>query len=443
MYNTITLANGLRIIHRPTDSPIVYCGYQIAAGSRNESVGQEGLAHFCEHMSFKGTSRRTAMQVINCLESVGGELNAFTNKDSTVYYSAIQKEHIGRAVSLLTDIVFSSTYPQSEIKKEVDVICDEIESYNDSPAELIYDEFDNIIFAGHPLGHNILGSRENVRSFTTADAKAFTARYYVPGNAIFFCYGDIDFKRLCRLVEREQLLPQPLPDREGESQKADKLTQDKVTQDNVLKQDSPHSFSAEATKATTSMTLSGGEGREAVIIRHLGTHQAHVMIGCRAYSVHDKRRMALYLINNILGGPGMNTRLNLSLRERNGLVYTVESTMVSYGDTGIWSTYFGCDPKDVKRCLKLIRKELNRLMAHQLSERQLSAAKTQIKGQIALACDNRENFAIDFGKSFLHYGWEKDVTSLYRNIDSLTAEQLQEVAKEIFAEERLFTLVYK
>ncbi len=432
MYNTITLSNGLRIIHRPTDSPIVYCGYQIAAGARNEAPGQEGLAHFCEHMSFKGTSRRTAMQVINCLESVGGELNAFTNKDSTVYYSAIQKEHIARAVSLLTDIVFRSTYPQSEIQKEVDVICDEIESYNDSPAELIYDEFDNIIFAGHPLGHNILGSRENVRSFTTADAKAFTGKYYVPGNAIFFCYGDIDFKRLCRLVEKEEKeQPSLSPIGKGEADaNEDNIVQDKVVQEDTLKQDSPLSYR-------------GGDGGEAVIIRHLGTHQAHVMIGCRAYSVHDKRRMALYLINNILGGPGMNTRLNLSLRERNGLVYTVESTMVSYGDTGIWSTYFGCDPKDIKRCLKLIRKELNRLMTRPLSEKQLSAAKKQIKGQIALACDNRENFAIDFGKSFLHYGWEKDVTSLYRNIDSLTAEQLQTVAKEIFAEERLFTLIYK
>ncbi len=417
MYNTITLSNGLRIIHRPTDSPIVYCGYQIAAGARNEAPGQEGLAHFCEHMSFKGTERRTAMQVINCLESVGGELNAFTNKDSTVYYSAIQKEHIARAVSLLTDIVFRSTYPQSEIHKEVDVICDEIESYNDSPAELIYDEFDNIIFAGHPLGHNILGSRENVRSFTTADAKAFTGKYYVPGNAIFFCYGDVDFKRLCRLIEREQASPNP-------------------------------SKGGETLPAGTSQTLNNPvtpplEGLGEAVIRHLGTHQAHVMIGCRAYSVHDKRRMALYLINNILGGPGMNTRLNLSLRERNGLVYTVESTMVSYGDTGIWSAYFGCDPKDIKRCLKLIRKELNRLMTRPLSEKQLNAAKKQIKGQIALACDNRESFAIDFGKSFLHYGWEKDVTSLYRNIDSLTAEQLQTVARDIFAEERLFTLIYK
>ena len=201
-YNTYTLDNGLRIIHLPSDSKVVYCGYQINAGTRDEEPGEEGLAHFCEHVTFKGTERRKAWHILNCLESVGGDLNAYTNKEGTVYYSAILKEHIARAVDLLSDIVFHSVYPQAEIDKEVEVICDEIESYNDSPAELIYDEFENILFKGSPLGHNILGTAEQVRSFTTEDALRFTRKLYRPDNAIFFAYGDIDFKKLVKLVRR-------------------------------------------------------------------------------------------------------------------------------------------------------------------------------------------------------------------------------------------------
>ena len=201
-YNTYTLDNGLRIIHLPSDSKVVYCGYQINAGTRNEEPGEEGLAHFCEHVTFKGTERRKAWHILNCLESVGGDLNAYTNKEGTVYYSAILKEHIARAVDLLTDIVFHSVYPQAEIDKEVEVICDEIESYNDSPAELIYDEFENIIFKSSPLGHNILGTAEQVRSFKTEDALRFTRKLYRPDNAIFFAYGDIDFKKLVKLIRK-------------------------------------------------------------------------------------------------------------------------------------------------------------------------------------------------------------------------------------------------
>ena len=201
-YNTYTLDNGLRIIHLPSDSKVVYCGYQINAGTRNEEPGEEGLAHFCEHVTFKGTERRKAWHILNCLESVGGDLNAYTNKEGTVYYSAILKEHIARAVDLLSDIVFHSVYPQAEIDKEVEVICDEIESYNDSPAELIYDEFENILFKGSPLGHNILGTAEQVRSFKTEDALRFTRKLYRPDNAIFFAYGDIDFKKLVKLIRK-------------------------------------------------------------------------------------------------------------------------------------------------------------------------------------------------------------------------------------------------
>ncbi len=411
-YNTYTLDNGLRIIHLPSDSKVVYCGYQINAGTRNEEPGEEGLAHFCEHVTFKGTERRKAWHILNCLESVGGDLNAYTNKEGTVYYSAILKEHIARAVDLLSDIVFHSVYPQAEIDKEVEVICDEIESYNDSPAELIYDEFENILFKGSPLGHNILGTAEQVRAFKTEDALRFTQKLYRPDNAIFFAYGDIDFKKLVRLLQRAL----------ADDESVVNLAEEKL----------PKNYP------------SVGDGIAGqTIVMQKNTHQAHVMIGTRAYDVNDDRRMPLYLLNNMLGGPGMNAKLNLALREHNGLVYTVESTMVSYGDTGTWSIYFGCDEHDVKRCLRLVRKELDKFMQKPLSDAQLKAAKKQIKGQIGVACDNRENFALDFGKSFLHYGWEKNVDRLYEQVDEITAAQIQAVAQELFDKDRLTTLIFK
>ena len=408
-YNTHTLPNGLRIIHLPTTSRVVYCGYQIAAGTRNEGPGEEGMAHFCEHMTFKGTEKRNALQIINALEGLGGELNAFTNKEDTTFYAAISKDHFAQAVNVLTDIVFHSQYPQQEIDKEVEVICDEIESYNDSPAELIYDEFENILFEGHPLGHNILGKAEQLRTYTTEDALRFVHRYYRPDNAIFFAYGDVDFGKLVKSLE--------------------------------FKVYSLEMITPAADISSINHKLSTINSQQ--ITKELGTHQAHVMLGTRAYDIHHPLRIPLYLLNNILGGPGMNARLNLSLRERNGLVYTVESTMVSYSDTGMWCIYFGCDPHDVKRCLRLVHRELDKMMQKPLSTTQLRNAKRQLKGQIAIACDNHEQFALDFGKSFLHYGWEKDITHLYESIDKVTAEDIQKVANELFATERLTTLIFK
>ena len=427
-YNTYTLDNGLRIIHLPSDSKVVYCGYQINAGTRNEEPGEEGLAHFCEHVTFKGTERRKAWHILNCLESVGGDLNAYTNKEGTVYYSAILKEHIARAVDLLTDIVFHSVYPQAEIDKEVEVICDEIESYNDSPAELIYDEFENIIFKGSPLGHNILGTAEQVRSFKTEDALRFTRKLYRSDNAIFFAYGDIDFKKLVKLLKTLNFEHGTLNFMNS------KTSETPATE--MEADDANHKVQSSKFNVQSKV-----EGQ--TIVMQKNTHQAHVMIGTRAYDVNDSRRMPLYLLNNMLGGPGMNAKLNLALREHTGLVYTVESTMVAYGDTGTWSIYFGCDEHDVKRCLRLVRKELDKFMQKPLSDAQLKAAKKQIKGQIGVACDNRENFALDFGKSFLHYGWEKNVDRLYEQVDEITAEQIQAVAKELFDKDRLTTLIFR
>ncbi|MGO5200370.1 M16 family metallopeptidase [Prevotellaceae bacterium LCP21S3_C11] len=463
-YNTHTLDNGLRIIHLPSDSKVVYCGYQINAGTRDEEPGEEGLAHFCEHVTFKGTERRKAWHILNCLESVGGDLNAYTNKEGTVYYSAILKEHIARAVDLLSDIVFHSVYPQAEIDKEVEVICDEIESYNDSPAELIYDEFENILFKDSSLGHNILGTAEQVRSFTTEDALRFTRKLYRPDNAIFFAYGDIDFKKLVKLVRRaladddsgklaEEDCHTDFSGDTGDTgfagardseitqmSQAPQMTQISRDENPVATEKSVKSVKSVGPKNYPSV---GEEIAGQTIVMQKNTHQVHVMIGTRAYDVNDDRRMPLYLLNNILGGPGMNAKLNLALREHNGLVYTVESTMVAYGDTGTWSIYFGCDEHDIKRCLRLVRKELDRMMEKPLSDSQLKAAKKQIKGQIGVACDNRENFALDFGKSFLHYGWEKNVDCLYEQVEAITSQQIQDVARELFDKNRLITLIFK
>ena len=399
-FNIHTLDNGLRVIHLPSTSQVVYCGIGVKAGSRHEKEGEEGVAHFCEHVTFKGTHRRSALQILNCLESVGGDLNAFTNKEDTVFYAAILKEHLPRAVDLLTDIVFNSVYPKQEVVHEVDVICDEIESYNDSPAELIYDEFENMLFKGHPLGHNILGTREKVKTFTSVHAQRFTNRYYRPENAIFFAYGDINFKRLVDLLKRKEMV-RPLTDFPAPPPIL------------VVPKKNPSEHH----------------------------HQALVMLGTQTFAFNDPRRIPLYLLNNILGGPGMNARLNLSMREKNGLVYTVESSMANYSDTGVWSVYFGCDHQYVKRCLRLVHRELDRMMQHPLSERQLNAAKRQLKGQIAIACDNREQFALDFAKSFLHYDKERDIDTLLQQIDAVTSEQLLQTAQTFFVPEKLQMLI--
>ena len=406
-YNTTTLPNGLRIIHLPAPGQqVVYCGYAIAAGTRHELPGEEGLAHFVEHTTFKGTEKRSSFQILNELERVGGDLNAFTTKEQTVYYATVLHEHFKRAVSLLTDIVFHSTYPQAELDKEKEVICDEIESYNDSPAELIFDEFENMLFPNHPLGHNILGTREQVRSFTTADAQRFARRHYRPENMVFFVYGDVMFEKLVKSIECKV-----------------------------------ESFEIATAAENSAESSAAANSKLSTLNSTLTHHQAHVMLGTRTFAADDERRIPLFLLNNILGGPGMNARLNLSLRERRGLVYTVESNMTTYSDTGTWAVYFGCDHEDVKRCLRLVRHELERMAEHPLSERQLAAAKRQLKGQMAIASDNHEQFALDMAKVYLHEHKEHHISQLFRQIDAVTTTQMQQIAQEFFTPERLQTLI--
>lgn len=403
--NQHTLSNGLRIIQVPSPTPVAYCGFAIDAGTRDETSSEQGMAHFVEHLIFKGTTKRKAWHILNRMERVGGDLNAFTNKEETIIYTAFLAEHFARAVELLADIVFHSTFPKNEIAKEVDVILDEIQSYEDSPSDLIFDDFENLIFKGHSLGRNILGDPNLLKTFGSDDALNWTRRFYKPSNMVFFFYGNVDFRHLVRCVEK---YVGEIPD-----SKAEKLyvpLPDYLPERRVI---------------------------------HRDTHQAHVMIGCRSYDAHNEKRTGLYLLNNILGGPGMNSRLNIALREHRGLVYSVESNLTSYTDTGVFSIYFGCDPKDVDTCLTLVEKELKRLCMARLTDSQLAAAKKQIIGQIAVASDNFENLALDMGKTFLHYNRYESQEEVFQRIEALSADCLMEVANEIFNEHRRSVLIYQ
>ena len=404
-YNIHTLSNGLRIIHEPSSSKVAYCGFAVDAGTRDEAENEQGMAHFVEHLIFKGTRKRKAWHILNRMENVGGDLNAYTNKEETVIYSAFLTEHFGRALELLADIVFHSTFPQNEIEKETEVIIDEIQSYEDTPSELIFDDFEDMIFRNHPLGRNILGRPDLLKKFRSEDAMAFTSRFYQPSNMVFFVLGDFNFQKIVRQVEK-LLVDLPL-----------------VTVENQR----------------TIPPLYVPEHK----VVHKETHQAHVMIGSRGYNAYDDKRTALYLLNNILGGPGMNSRLNVSLRERRGLVYTVESNLTSYTDTGAFCIYFGTDPEDVDTCLKLTYKELKRMRDVKMTSSQLMAAKKQLIGQIGVASDNNENNALGMAKTFLHYNKYESSESVFRRIEALTAEGLLEVANEMFAEEYLSTLIYR
>ncbi len=404
-YNIHTLSNGLRIIHEPSLSKVAYCGFAVDAGTRDEAENEQGMAHFVEHLIFKGTRKRKAWHILNRMENVGGDLNAYTNKEETVIYSAFLTEHFGRALELLVDIVFHSTFPQNEIEKETEVIIDEIQSYEDTPSELIFDDFEDMIFRNHPLGRNILGRPELLKQFRSGDAVAFTSRFYQPSNMVFFVLGNFNFQKIVRQVEK-LLADLPL-----------------IGVDNH--RTPPPLYVPEH------------------LVVHKETHQAHVMIGSRGYNAYDDKRTGLYLLNNILGGPGMNSRLNVSLRERRGLVYTVESNLTSYTDTGAFCIYFGTDPADVDTCLRLTYKELKRMRDVKMTSSQLMAAKKQLIGQIGVASDNNENNTLGMAKTFLHYHKYESSESVFRRIEALTAEGLLEVANEMFAEEYLSTLIYR
>lgn len=410
---TYTLDCGLRIVSAPSLTDVVYCGIAVDAGTRDELPHESGMAHFTEHLTFKGTPRRRSWHILNRMESVGGDLNAYTGKEETVYYSTFLKEHFSRAIDLLFDITLSSTFPQHEMDKEVEVVIDEIESYNDTPSELIFDEFEGIVFQSHPLGRNILGQAEQLRQFHTADVLQFAKRLYIPSRMVLFVYGKIPMKRIIREAEKalEKIGYKTAP----------------VETQARLQREVPPVFTPQDLET----------------VRHMDTHQAHVMLGTRGVGLNHPHHLPLYMLNNILGGPGMNSRFNLALRERNGLVYTVESNLTTYTDTGVWSVYFGCDPGDIQRCLQLVRKELSRLTEAPLSPAALAAYKRQTIGQLGISYDAFESVAIGMGKRFLHYGTTPSLEKTIAQIQALTPEQLHETACEIFQPDKLVTLIYK
>lgn len=411
-YSALTLSNGLRVIVENNSSPVVYCGFVVCAGTRHEDAADSGMAHFIEHMSFKGTRRRTSWRVTNDVERLGGELNAFTSKQETVYYATALRENFSRVADVLTDIVFGSVYRQTEIDKEVEVICDEIDSYKDSPSELIFDEFESMLFTGQPLGRDVLGEAARLHEYTTADALRFTGAHYRPANAVFYVYGDVPAARVARVLEKSFAAV---------------------------------GAAAEASVAAAAAAFPAGtplaEGVERTVEKQ--THQAHVLVGGAGFGGNDDRRFALVLLNNVLAGPGMNSRLNISLRERAGLVYTVEGNIATYPDTGYWDIYFGCDAADVKRCRRLVRRELDKIASTPFTPARLTAAKRQLCAQIAISCEARESYAVALGKTFAHYGRHRDVSALCDRIMQLTPEEVRGVAEEVYAPSRVSTLIYR
>ena len=405
-FSTTTLPCGLRIVFERREAATVHCGFVVLAGTRHEDPADEGMAHFIEHLNFKGTARRRACHISNGLERVGGDLNAFTNKQDTTFTATVLRADFPRAVDLLSDIVFHSLYPQHEIDREVEVICDEIESYRDTPSDLIFDEFEAMLFPSHPLGRDILGRADRLRAYTTADARRFADRFYRPQNAVFYAYGDLQFSQIVRTLERH--------------------------------------FSSFPTAHPTSPEQAPPplqrEGREQTVSRD--THQAHVLIGAQTFGGNDERRYALSLLNNILGGPGANSRLNMSLRERAGLVYSVDSSLSFYPDAGWWGVYFGCDAADVKRCRRKVSAELQRFIDRPLTPTQLAAAKKQLCGQMGIAADNAENRAIALGKTFAHYSRRYSIADLIEHVHAVTAADVQQVAASVYDPARLSTLVY-
>ncbi|MDO9154566.1 MAG: pitrilysin family protein [Paludibacter sp.] len=403
-YQTHLLPNGLQIIHKPDLGTVTYCGIVINVGSRDEIAEEEGMAHFIEHMLFKGTQKRRAGHIINRLENVGGELNAFTSKEETVVYAAVLSEHTERAVDLIGDVVFNSLFPQKEIDKEIVIIADEIQSYNDSPSELIYDDFEEMLFAHHSVGHNILGKLELLEKFKTTDAVHFIAKHYRPEEMVFFSLGNVSFKKLIRWAEKY------FDSGNNETRKSQRVAPGNYI---VSKQEIEKN-----------------------------TFQTHFILGNRAYDLHHPQRIGMYLLNNILGGPGLNSLLNLSLREKHGLVYNVESSFQPMTDTGMWTVYFGSDSENASRCEQLIYSEMQKLKNRALSDNVLKKYKLQLMGQMAISSEHKENLALSIGKSYMRYGKVDDIDTIRKKIESISAIQLQDIANEIFDEQMITMLKY-
>ena len=397
--------NGIRIIHHPIQSEVAHCGIMINTGSRDEAATEQGMAHFIEHALFKGTKKRKAFHILSRLEDVGGELNAYTTKEETWYYASFMKEYYERSVELLGDIVFQSIFPEKELDKEKDVILDEINSYLDSPSEAIFDDFEELVYKGHPIGRNILGTKETLESFSSKKTKEYLSKHYHTNEIILSSVGNIDFDKLVKIAEKH-LAKIPANTNDGKR-----------------------------------LGINAYQARDLRVKKDI--MQAHCMIGNRAYSAFDPKARTLILLSNLLGGPGMNSRLNLGIREKYGFTYAIESNYTTYCDTGLWSIYFGTEPQSVKKTLKLIFKELKKLRDVKLGPLQLQRAKQQLIGQLAIAQENNCNLMQNIAKSYQAFGSVESVEEAKNKILSITAEELQEVAQEIFKEEALSTISFE
>jgi len=414
-YKIHTLNNGLRIVHRQSDSPVMYCGFMVDCGTRSELTPDlYGMAHFVEHILFKGTTRRDSWHINNRMESVGGELNAFTTKEETTFYAIGLNKDFARSCELLCDLICHPTAPQHELDKEQEVVIDEIMSYRDTPSELIYDEFENKLFANSPLGHNILGSEDTVRGFDHERCLNFIREHYTPSRLIFFHQGSTPFDRVVRTVEKYFDLP------------ADNITTQSENSSTGLAKSLPD--------ITTDPT-------DAVTVLKRDTHQSHVLLGARSYPIGHPNAAALALLGNILGGPGMNSRLGLELRERRGLVYSVDCSNTPYTDSGYFSIYFGCDHRDVKRCLHLCHKQLDLFRRTELSSRQLQNAQNQFCGQMGVGMANLENNAIALAKNTLRLGHVDSLEQTCQRIRAVTPALINQVANEVFNESLLKTII--
>nr|MBR2110158.1 insulinase family protein [Alistipes sp.] len=402
-FETYTLPNGIRGIHRQVRSGVTHCALVVNSGSRDERPSEYGIAHFTEHALFKGTERRKAYQV-NCrLENLGGELNAYTTKEDTTLHATTLRHDFSRAVELISDVIFRSTYPEKELRKEREVIADEINTYKDSPSERIYDDFEDMIFAGSELGHNILGSKASIQRISTVEIKSFVGRTYTTDQMVFSSIGNFSAKSAQAVAERY------LSDFQPTKREYQRIV--------------PAVY----------------EAFDKRISRH--THQSHGIIGTRGYGITDERRLPLALLVNILGGPSANSLLNLLLREKYGLSYNVEASYTPYSDSGIVGIYFSSDHANTEQCIELIEEEIARLRGELITPRRLQVAKRQFVAQMAISMESNEGYMLGAGKSFLLY---KDIDTLeeaYKKVMAITAEQIMEVAKDSFA--NLSRLIYK
>ncbi len=404
---THTLPNGLRVICQNSASGIAYCGIAVDTGTRDEFPHEHGMAHLVEHLLFKGTKRRKAHHIAGRLENVGGELNAYTSKEMTMIYAAFLPEYSERALELLSDVIFNSVFPDNQIEKERDVIMDEINSYLDSPSELIYDDFENLVFRGHEIGRYILGTPDSLLNFDRQKIETFFSRQYHPRNMVLFFFGQTPPQRVFRLCEKYFNVNAAVEPAQP-----------------IKKRTAPGKIFPETQRIDKE------------------TSQAHVMLGWRTLDMFHADRYPLYLLNHVLGGGAANSRLNNSLREKHALVYHVESNLTTYTDTGVFSVYFGCDKKSVAKCLKLIHAELKKLADMPLTAAQLSAAKRQYKGQLGIASDNNESQALRMGKSFLYYNRYASLEDVFGKIDAVSASDMQELAQKLFASGQPFRLEY-